>query len=429
MDYKLSFYNINVYEEGYTDNPNYKDLYYNTMSNKFAEIPEGFNPAEPSEKLEELKEKRMIVPTSLNEAENYRTAQIKAIENEYPTTVSLVIAVTTKCNYQCEYCFQNSHKNGVDMQGEVLQDTIAYIKKEIDRNNNLKTFRIRWFGGEPLMNMQAIREISNFVIPYCKERNLKYEASIITNGYLFTKEISNELNKLSVTKVQIAIDGFENDYIAIRKAPKDAYKRVLQNIEDSVIPVTIRLNTTRNNKEDIIELLKELSQFDSVKNKHNTITIARVKEYDYAKTLRYGFTDQEWLKFRECRVDYMDVLPIDSVESTVRLIPCPHNQKRNIILSADGFLYRCDFHFGYKNYAIGTIKDGISVNNIVDKDYLCSTIDTSCLKCRFLPLCCGGACRYGVLKQGKSCSLIEGRFKQNMQNYLTYVYNKNESNP
>lgn len=416
MDYKLSFYNIKLFNT-YTEDPQHRDLYYNTMSNKFAEIPEGFTLTEQSEKLEELKEKRMVVPSSLNEAEQYKQMQVQAIENDYPVSVRLTVCPSMRCNYQCKYCFQGSHKNGVDMQGEVLQDTIQYIKNEIDRNKNLHHLHLKWFGGEPLLNMNAIRKISDFVIPYCKNYNIKYTSNIITNGYLFTKEISKELKALCVDRVQIAIDGFENDYIAIRKAPKNAYKQVLQNIEDSVIPVTIRLNTTRNNKEDIIKLAKELLEYSSVKENKLFIAINRVK--DYGKQLTVGFTDDEWLSFREFQKDFNEIAIKDFVKiDKSGLVPCSNIQKRNIILCSDGNIYRCETDAGKQNKAIGSIKNSFYENNETEEKFVCSTITEICLNCKYLPICRGSKCRYDELFFGKQCGLIEGKFKQNMQNYL-----------
>lgn len=140
------------------------------------------------------------------------------------------------------------------MQGEVLADTIAYIKKKIDRNTNLKILNIRWFGGEPLMNMDAIRKISNFAIPYCEATNIEYYTLIISNGYYLTKSISVELKELKVEYAQIALDGFEATYRSLRAAPSDAYNTVQKNIENSVLPIVIRLNTTRNSQNEIIEL-------------------------------------------------------------------------------------------------------------------------------------------------------------------------------
>ena len=101
-------------------------------------------------------------------------------------------------------------------------------------------------------------------------------------------------------------------------------------------------------------------------------------------------------------------------------MPCPIIQRNNIIISADGLLYRCDFHIGDKSKSIGTIKNGMT-DNKVDRDFVCSKITDNCLDCKYLPICAGGLCRYAELKRGKDCELIKGKFRQNMQNYIDNV--------
>jgi radical SAM protein with 4Fe4S-binding SPASM domain len=96
-------------------------------------------------------------------------------------------------------------------------------------------------------------------------------------------------------------------------------------------------------------------------------------------------------------------------------------QLKAVALCADGYIYRCDNHIGNSKYAIVTIKKGITRNNPIDKEFICSTITEHCLKCKLLPICAGGLCRYEELKKGKSCELMKGKFKQNMTNYLKYV--------
>ena len=306
------------------------------------------------------------------------------------------------------------------MSPQIIADTISYIKQEIDRNKNLKSFSIKWFGGEPLLNIPAIEQISRFTIDYCQTRNIVYSAIIITNGYFYTREVSEKLKELGITSVQIAIDGFADEYARIRQVSKEAYERVLQNIEDSVIPVLIRINTNRQNKDIVTTLVRTLSNLTSVKSGFNRVFVARVKEY--CKQLTYGFTDAEWLKFRECYKEIQDVLPT-KLEPAV-LLPCRANQKRNVVINADGNLYRCDFHIGNSTLAIGNLREGIKENTQVDKEFVCSTITDKCKQCKYLPICAGGRCRYEELYQGKNCVLIEKRFRQNMQNYLTYVREK-----
>ncbi len=419
MIYKESFYNINVYNEKYTDNPAYEDLYYNTLSGNFAHITATSNLDDA-----DLKAKKMAVPENVDEPLLYNRQQEKAIKDDFPSHVFLTVSTTMKCNYDCAYCFETS-KKGKHLEGEVLEDTINYIKTEIDRNPNLKSLGIRWFGGEPLLNIPAIEKISEIIIPYCQERNITYKAQITTNGYFFTKEVSKRLKELKVESAQIALDGFEKTYISTRKAPKDAFRQVLQNITDSVIPVSIRINTTRKNQDEIMELVKELYRSkETLLNDKNKVNISRVKEYE--EPLHYGFTDTEWLEFRERITDLKDIMGMQKIADLgkMHIIPCVHNQRRNVFISPDGYLYRCDFMISDPKDRIGSLKEGIIDNNATDKDFVKSTITEECLRCKFLPICCGGLCRYAELRQGKPCELTKGRFRQNMINYLKYVYKK-----
>ena len=417
MSYKQSFYNINVFEQGYTDNPDYRDLYYNVMSGKFAHIKDD----QPLDNPDLIK-KGMVVPINTDEPHLYKQRQEKAIMDDFPSHVFLTVSTTMKCNYDCAYCFE-ACKKGKHLEGEVLEDTIAYIKTEIDRNPNLKSLGIRWFGGEPLLNIPAIEKLSEIIIPYCQTRNINYKAQITTNGYFFTKEVSERLKELKVESAQIALDGFEQTYISTRKAPKNAFRQVLQNIADSAIPVVIRINTTRQNQDEIIELVKDLYKSKAtILKDQNRIVVNRVK--DYEEPLQYGFTDNEWLDFREKYKELHDCMGIKNLSDLgrVKYIPCIHNQRRNVFISPDGYLYRCDFMISDPKDRIGSLKEGINEHNNVDTDFVKSTITEDCLQCKFLPICCGGLCRYAELRQGKPCELTKGRFRQNMTNYLKYVY-------
>ena len=306
--YKMSFYNINLVEDGYVRGTN-EGLtpYYNIRTGKFGYIPDDVDLNNPPQ---DLLQKGFIIPSHIDEQESYRQAQINAITDDFPSKVFLTICVTSKCNFHCAYCFQGTHNYGIHMQGEVLQDTIAYIKKEIDRNTKLNTFVIGFFGGEPLLNMPAIREISKFVIPYCAEKNIKYRAFITTNGYFLSNRISLELKELNIKYARVTIDGLGKDYINLRQAPEDAYAKLIKNFENSEIPLLIRINVTRQNQENLRDILIELSKLKAVQDKRDKIVVARVKEF--TTPLQYGFSDEEWLALSEHRRDYIAILSLSS---------------------------------------------------------------------------------------------------------------------
>ena len=416
MKYKQSFYNINLADEGYKDVG--VGVIYNTLLGTFSEISNDIDLNNPPK---ELIESGFIVPFDVDESKEYISKQKSMFQEDYPPYITFVIANMT-CNFSCAYCFEKG-KHGANMSEETLTDIIAYIRKEIDRNKNLKYLRIKFFGGEPLLRMDIIKKVSEFVIPYCQNKGIDYSAQIITNGYYFTKEVSHLLNTYKVKLAHIAIDGFEEDYISMRNAPKDAFQRVIQNIEDSEVKVVIRINVTKTNKDIICDLIKYLYTLQSVKEKRTSIDIVGVCLYENNEY--YDFTDEEWL---ECRKTYIDTLrefeePSKMIHlDKVRHLTCGMLGKRSVILCGDRYIYRCDRQLGNTDCIIGTIKDGICEDNAIDKEFRCVVADDECMKCQYLPICGGtGNCKYKYLQMGKPCYLIKNRFRQNMQNYLTYV--------
>ncbi|WP_026670303.1 radical SAM/SPASM domain-containing protein [Butyrivibrio sp. AE3006] len=412
--WKHSFYNIDLNAEGYKKAK--ENEYYNVLMGKFAVIPKDVDLDSPPEEL-----KGFLIPAEINQAEIIKGQQINAFE-EQATHMSLLITVSSKCNYHCEYCFQGNHAHGINMAEETVADTISYIKREIDSNDKLKSLGVTFFGGEPLMGMNAIRKLSRFLLEYTKEKGLTYRAAIDTNGFFLTADISKELKEFGVVKAQIAFDGFEDFYNATRKAPKDAYKRVLKNIEDSEIPIIIRVNVTKKNQDEAKELIRYLYSLDSVKEGKDKVSIMRVSVYGGESDC--NFTDKEWLQFREGFTDFLDVADASTLFKLPSAAPfgCTMLRKHNVVIGVDGNLYRCDRQSGEKGKEIGTIQEGIDENSDIDKAFRCSVLDDKCMKCKYMPICGGdGGCRLDYLEQGKNCSVVEGVFRQNMQNHLTFL--------
>ena len=415
--YKESFYNIHLKEEGYLEGSDIPDnLVYNTMSGKFGTLSDIDFDNPPKH----LVYNRFLVNSDLDEVESYSTRQQKLMLEDKPKRIELNILTTLNCSYRCEYCIEPCDKD-TDISNDMIKSYIEYIRNEIDRNENLKTLTIQWFGGEPLLRMDVIREISQFVIPYCQKRNIKYNAYIFTNGYLYSKSISEELREYRVKYVQITLDGYEDTYNRFKHPPKDAYARVFQNIEDSVIPVVVRLHATRKNTDEIISFSKYLSEtpwiIEKIKKKTLCIFINRVLEH--SNNLKYGFTDTEWLEFRERAIDtaFSEHIRNSFLHQTFKshTYSCPFLQSRNVMLCPDGNLYRCDRYFGLKEHSVGTIKEGVDFDCNANKAFVSSTIDEDCKKCKLLPVCGGDYCRYEFIHNGKKCALVKGEFKQNLK--------------
>lgn len=91
-----------------------------------------------------------------------------------PANKILVVEVTDKCNYACNYCFEG--ENG--QNSNVLNMDV--VSKEIKAMP--EGSQIRFFGGEPLLEFPLIEKVVD------KFPNYKY--SLVTNGSLLTEEMA-----------------------------------------------------------------------------------------------------------------------------------------------------------------------------------------------------------------------------------------------
>lgn len=69
--------------------------------------------------------------------------------------MTLTIAPTLDCNFDCPYCFENKRKG--KMSEEVRIAIISFIKKKID--SGVRKIDLTWYGGEPLLQVDSIKSI------------------------------------------------------------------------------------------------------------------------------------------------------------------------------------------------------------------------------------------------------------------------------
>lgn len=152
---------------------------------------------------------------------------LKRLKSFGNRTLSLVIAPTLACNFACPYCYEANLPLTI-MREEVEDKIIDFINSFSKRCDSLE---ICWEGGEPLLGIKRIKSLLNKI----KEKSLlplTYH-SIITNGYLFSKEIAYYFSNENLNFVQITIDGQEKTHNKSRilKNGGDSYGQIISNID------------------------------------------------------------------------------------------------------------------------------------------------------------------------------------------------------
>lgn len=245
----------------------YGYLLYNSLSNAFLQIPEESiemieniknNPEVANEytEIEFLKKNKILVENDMDELAVLKTSE--SINRYTSNSLGLTIAPTLGCNFRCSYCFE-PNKQGTRMNTDVQKAIVDYIKKR----DFIKNINVTWYGGEPLLCMDIIENMTNELL----KLPINYFADIVTNGYLLSKETFQKLQELKVSSIQITLDGLPATHNTRRPhaTEKDSFERILSNL-DAIIPIkdktniSIRVNIDNANKDEFPELYNMLQK-------------------------------------------------------------------------------------------------------------------------------------------------------------------------
>ena len=295
---------------------------------------------------------------------------------------SFHIFTTTSCNVKCPYCFEKN----VPLQ-HMVEKTAKDVANYIIENNNKQRVLIRWFGGEPLLNIKATDVITSIL----KTKHFEYDSIIFTNGLLFTPELILKAKSLwHLHTAQITIDGPEKVFNEIKRGSSftNAYQTVLGNISlliNSGIRVTIRTHITETNVSELDALLLDLaSQFAG--SPLFSIYIHRLFDEQRNKTINNDFTTLEKNIFDiNKKIDSLFPLSFhEHLRKDIRSHHCFGDSPWSISILPDGSFIPCT-HYDRTTTTYGNIYEKQSMKPLGWFEYL--PPQKECLSCFYYPDC------------------------------------------
>ncbi len=200
-----------------------------------------------------------------NIAEKQVLKELKAMYLEQTRQPTFAyFAVTNNCNLRCKYCFiENNACNAISntMTDEIATVAIDKIDNFCQRKN-IDKFEIIFYGGEPLVAYQLIKNVVN----YCKNKKTKFTFTAITNATLLTDD-KIKFFKENDVKLGISIDGpkYINDKNRVfAKGDGSVYDTIIEKVKilkESGVVYNLSMTISEdllNNKEDVIEWIKSL---------------------------------------------------------------------------------------------------------------------------------------------------------------------------
>ena len=155
---------------------------------------------------------------------------------------ALCLHVAHTCNLNCSYCFASQGKYQGDralMSFEVGKQAFDFLIANSGTRRNLE---VDFFGGEPLMNWDVVKQLVAYARSVEKEAGKNFRFTLTTNGMLIDDEIIEFLNK-EMSNVVLSLDGRKevHDKFRVDYAGKGSYEKI--------VPLFKRLVDSRNGKD------------------------------------------------------------------------------------------------------------------------------------------------------------------------------------
>ena len=119
---------------------------------------------------------------------------------------ALCLHIAHDCNLACKYCFAQEgeyHGRRALMSYDIGKRALDFL---VANSGNRKNLEVDFFGGEPLMNWQVVKELVKYGRSLEELNNKKFRFTITTNGMLLNDEIMEFCNK-EMSNVVLSLDG------------------------------------------------------------------------------------------------------------------------------------------------------------------------------------------------------------------------------
>jgi uncharacterized protein len=170
-----------------------------------------------------------------------RTADRRRLD-DYLTAVksdtselNITLLTTLQCNFACDYCFQGDHGDYNKFAEKMSLETAArvgeWIEGELERLRP-ERFLLTFFGGEPLLNLPVMYELSERLWHASNRVGTPVSISIITNGLLLTEDVVDRMLPFGLRGVKITLDGDRATHDRMRplRGGQGTFDRIIENI-------------------------------------------------------------------------------------------------------------------------------------------------------------------------------------------------------
>lgn len=317
----------------------------------------------------------------------------------------LVLGMTSSCNLNCAYCL-STLEPGEHSRGMTLETGRKAIDLLLRRMVHQRSANIVFYGGEPLLQFDTIKEIFNYARQQALLNAKTFTYTVITNGTLLTPEMMDFLSANGFT-IGLSLDGGRDNHDANRVFPNGSgtFDRVIRNYRqllDRGADVTPQAVLSQN-QPDILEVIRGFQREGVVNYK----LIPRMRPDGDADEMAPGQFERMVMTLLDESGDRPGALPIDMYQMMSSIDIARKSRyscsacSGQLAVSADGGVYPCDNFLYTPGYRLGHVNEA-AANDDNDGMGREEGVKFSAVGVEHIPQCrtcwarylCGGPCPY-----------------------------------
>lgn len=366
-------------------------------------LGERFYGADLKEALEEvfeLKEAGLLYTEDIYE--NY----IADFKNRETVVKALCLHIAHDCNLACQYCFAQEgeyHGRRTLMSLETGKKALDFL---VANSGNRVNLEVDFFGGEPLMNWEVVKELVNYGRSLEEPHHKKFRFTLTTNGILLDDEVMEFVNR-EMANVVLSIDGRKevNDRMRPNRGGMGSY--------DVIVPKFQKLAESRNqmnyyvrgtfthNNLDFSEDVKHLADLGFQQISVEPVVAGDKEDYAlrpedvHILLAEYDRLALELLKRRRegKGVNFFHfMIDLQGGPCVAKRLSGCGSGTEYLAVTPWGDLYPCHQFVGKEEFLMGNVEEGVIRTDIRDKFKACSVYTREkCAGC-FAKFYCSGGC-------------------------------------
>jgi uncharacterized protein len=319
---------------------------------------------------------------------------------------ALCLHIAHDCNLACKYCFAEEgeyHGRRALMSYEVGKKALDFL---IANSGNRKNLEVDFFGGEPLMNWQVVKDLVKYGREQEELHNKKFRFTLTTNGVLLNDEILEFANK-EMSNIVLSIDGRKevHDYMRPFRKGQGSYDLIVPKFQKTAearnqTNYYVRGTFTHHN----IDFSNDVLHLADLGFKQISVEpVVSAEEEEYAiKSEDIPMIYEEYDKLAKEMIEREKVgkgfnffhfmIDLEGGPCVAKRLSGCGSGTEYLAVTPWGDLYPCHQFVGEDEFLMGNVDEGVIKSEIRDEFKLCNVYAKDKCKNCFAKFYCSGGC-------------------------------------